>query len=87
MNSTEDFLIVYDELAPYIKSYVLLVNNSKTILEILGKYLEHSYYEKNKNNQLLISLLEILCGFVKDLREESFDLFLNFILKELVKYL
>ena len=80
-------MIVYDELAPYIKSYVLLVNNSKVILEILRKYLEYSYYEKHKNNQLLLSLLEILSGLVKDLRAESFDLFLNFIFKELVKYL
>ncbi len=76
-----------NELKEYTQSYLIYVNNSEKILKIFSEKLKNQIEEKVKNFPFIISLMEILSGLVKDLRDETYDEFLDNIFPNLIKLL
>lgn len=87
LNTSDDFKKLEHELADYTQSYLIYVNNSDKILKVFSEKIKSQVSEEAKNVPFIISLMEILSGLVKDLRDETYDEFLDKIFPELIKLL
>lgn len=87
LNTSDDFKKLEGELSSYIQSYLIYVNNSEKILKIFSQKIKEQIDEQVKNVPFIISLMEILSGLVKDLRDETYDEFLDYIFPYLIKLL
>jgi len=87
LNTSDEFKKLEVELSVYIQSYLIYVNNSEKILKIFSQKIKNQIDEKVKNFPFIISLMEILSGLVKDLRDETYDEFLDNIFPNIIKLL
>lgn len=85
LNTSEEFRVLESELKQYTQSYLIFINNSDKILKIFSEKLKIKIEEKVKNFPFIISLMEILTGLIKDLRDETYDEFLDNIFPNLIK--
>ena len=87
MNTSGEFKDFVNELNSYTKSYLIFINNSDTILKIFSEKIKGQIQEEQKNFPFIISILEVLTGLIKDLRDESYDIFLDNIFPHLIQFL
>jgi len=87
LNTSDEFKKFESELQFYTQSYLIYINNSEKILRIFSEKLKIYIEEEIKNIPFITSILEILSGLIKDLRDECYDEFLDNIFPNLIKFL
>jgi len=87
LNTSDEFKKLEKELSDYTQSYLIYVNNSDKILNVFSEKIKSQVAQEAKNIPFITSLMEILSGLVKDLRDETYDEFLDNIFPNLIKLL
>jgi hypothetical protein len=85
LNPSPEFTEFSEQLKPYIKSFFIMINNSQKLIEIFSATIKKQLVDKNF--PFLISVLDILTGFIKDIREDAYELFIYTILPSLTELL
>jgi hypothetical protein len=100
LNATPEFIQFAEQLKPYSGSFILMINNSAKLIKIFSDTLQTQLTSEGKvldrvtenalnqrNYPFIQSVLEVLIGFVKDIREDASEVFLDSILPNLVALL
>jgi hypothetical protein len=85
LNPSPEFSEFSESIRPYIKSYLIMINNADKLIEIFSSTFKTQL--SVKNYPFLTSVLDVLTGFIKDIREDAYELFLYTILPNLIELL